>query len=347
LNEFLSRYGLVFEPLDVAEEVKPVHTPTSGILAQKKEEVPIAVADPPEPTLPSSTIAPAPAPSSSEPRPQSSDEHPLTAFLNGMADIPPFVRDILGNVEMAFKGEQPRAEKKEEVVEGKGKAVADGERNAPTPASVSATAPAPEASEVDDSTSALSALSTISSDLALVRESFDFPPTLAFAAASSDSSSVPALLFNKANSGYHAQTHKLLQLLLAADAINSNGNKDVRRKRKEIVRAVEQEIEALEKRRDQVWEQVKAKREAGEVEQHEHDFGSSCGSSTADPTEIKEEIEHVEEVKGFEVTDTPPVHQSQPESSTSPTCENEEGSIQAEKQDEIKKSDRDEGYELL
>ncbi|KAI9635963.1 uncharacterized protein MKK02DRAFT_33266 [Dioszegia hungarica] len=344
LNEFLSRFGLVFEPesLDSEKEAQaaptaPAPAPFTAAEPKKVEVAPTSVADPPEPTLPSlvlpSTSAPAVASSSQPQARPSTDEHPLTTFLNGMADMPPFVRDILGNVEMAFKEEQHRSEQgqKEEAVNCKGKAVAEGEKKAPavvtapvvapvpvestpspTPAPVPTTTAAPE---VDNTASALSTLSTISSDLSLVRDSFDFPSTLSFASPSSTDPSPPALLFNKANSGYHAQTHKLLQLLLAADAINSQGNKEVRRRRKEVVREVEREIEGLEKRRDEVWEEVKAARERGETEHLEHHSASSssCGSSVADPSEVRE---HEEEVKGFEVPaeSTPTVPEPEPTS---------------------------------
>lgn len=325
LNEFLSRYGLVFEPVDTDKETEP-ESSTSNVNVDKSQEAvsqEVSANDPPEPTLPAPVPAASASAASSSKVDKPEDDHPLTSFLNSFADMPPFVRDILGNVEMAFKEERNKGieqNQSEEVPQGKGKGVAEGEKKErviePASESTSTPTPAPtvedvvpttttESTEVETASSALSTLSDISSELDLVRQSFDFPSALSFAPSpSSTSDSTPALLFNKTNSGYHAQTHKLLQLLLAADAITSNGNKDIRRKRKEVVREVEREIEGLEKRRDEVWEDVKAKRESGEIEEIE-DGRSSRGSSVVDHAEVREDIkeDHVEEVTSEEQVD--------------------------------------------
>lgn len=398
LNEFLSRFGLVFEPLDVENEAQAesaaqanAATPAPTSTEQDKVDIaPASVADPPEPTLPAAAAPVEPAAvaasaaassssaSSSQPRARpSNDDHPLTAFLNGVVDMPPFVRDILGNVEMAFREERDRSQRsdeKEAKVEGKGKAVAEGEKKARQ--AVAAATPAPDTSveaspasaepvtaavvepavpptEPGNTSAALSTLSGISSELDLVRRSFDFPSTLSFASSPSTDSAPPALLFNKANSGYHAQTHKLLQLLLAADAINSGGNKEVRRKRKEVVREVEKEIEALEKRRDQVWEEVKAKLEAGEEvepEQASSASTSSCSSSVADPSEVKEVVEH--EAEGFEVPAAsaeagPEVEDKPAESATPAPVATDDAEVEEKKEDKAARVEKEDEYELL
>ena len=94
----------------------------------------------------------------------------------------------------------------------------------------------------------------------------------------------PALLFNRTNSPYHVQANKLLELLLQADSVSSGGDKEVRKRRKEVVKDVEGAIEELERKRDGLWSEVKERRENGAVES-EDDNGHSSGSSTVDVEE--------------------------------------------------------------
>ena len=328
LNELLSQFGLVFEP-DTIENTDANKTASASTSApaDKSTAGPAEVADPPEAPLPS-TSSPVSSSTKTEPENKtktSAEQTPLTAFLDGAAHLPPFVRDILGNVELAFK-EQAAQHKQQEKkdtdvkVDGKGKGVAAGEKKAPAPAPTSApaTASTNTASTPAESTStssassasSIQALDNIAHDLYLATESFTFPSSLSFSTAPSFDSA-PALLFNRANSGYHAQTNTLLQLLLAADGVSSAGDKEVRRKRKEVVRLVEGEIERLERKRDEVWADVKAKRERGEEVEGGADeriwSGSESGSSKAASVVDEEEemtrmVEDAdEEVKGFEV----------------------------------------------
>lgn len=313
LNEFLSQFGLVFEPLESDEKEEAKATPESSMASDQAP-----AADPEVPALSppaTNTAAPVATPvsnsassssaSSSVPKsaPPKVDDAPLTAFLNSFTDLPPFVRDILGNVELAFK-EELSNKQQEACVEGKGKGVASGEKN---PIKTSPTPNRPNSVEtppvVRDNSQSLDKLNLISSELDLVKDSFEFPSVLAFASTTTESTDiVPNLLYNKTNKSYHAQSNKLLQLLLDADSVESEGNKDVRRLRKEIVGKVEDAIKELEGRRDEIWKEVKERREKGEdFELWEDESSLSSRSSVVD-------IEHVEDVKGFEIEDNQTSH---------------------------------------
>ena len=277
LNQLLGQFGLEFEPLTTPEQ------PTSSKPAEASSSTQSATK-----AAPAAAKPPVVEESAKEPAHHST---PIADFLNGQYPIPPFVRDILSNVEVALTQGQDFNPNPEPVVEGKGKGVAEGEKKARSaPVVPESTTPVPAPSEDSiSSVASIDKLNNISHELFLATESFNFPTHLAFA-ESSTVDVAPALLFNKTNSPYHAQTHKLLQLLLAADGISTGGDKDVRRKRKEVVSAVEGALEELEKKRDGLWADVKQKREKGEESEHE-DVPSSGSSTTSD-------IEHIELAEG-------------------------------------------------
>ena len=262
LNEFLRQFGLEFEPTTFGE-------PSDKTSAQS----------------PAATTAP----ESSSTRTANADgKHasPLTSFLNERNNLPPFVRDILSNVEIAFNEGREEKSKAEPEVQGKGKGVAEGETTRRSAVPEAAPTPA-ESDTTTSSTASVDKLNDISHELRLVKESFTFPARLTF--ASSTDETAPRLLFNKTNSGYHAQAHALLQLLLAADGVSSGGDRDVRKKRKEVVKNVEGAIEELERKRDEVWSEVREKREKGE-ESEDEGSTTSYASSIADT----EHIEHAD-----------------------------------------------------
>ncbi|KAJ9114951.1 hypothetical protein QFC20_001326 [Naganishia adeliensis] len=73
-------------------------------------------------------------------------------------------------------------------------------------------------------------------------------------AASDDSTPfVPALTYTSTNVPYHSHAQSLLGLLVGADAVENSGDEQVRSKRKEFVRRVEVELDALERRKGEVW----------------------------------------------------------------------------------------------
>jgi len=354
LNEFLNQFGLEFSP-DQPEEKKE----------EKKDEAGPSAIPTPAPA-PSTCATPKSAPSSSA-QPHSRGPVDLAEYLSGSHGLPPFVRDILGNVELAFK------ERSQEKSDGKGKGVAEGEKKAvPTPAPAPAPtftpapvdttpAPAPAAeteTEVDSSkaiSESMSALANIESELALAESQFTFPTTLSFGPQTTDSS--PSLLYNKTNKPYHAQNNRLLQLLLQADGVASNGNREVRRRRKNVVKAVEGEIEKLERKRDDYWAEVKERRDTtGEVSEGE----SWCTGSTSDHENENEEVVHVEDV----AEETPASADEPRPTEASETIEEKpstfaeavktssddtsEPKVDEKKESEVQgKENKEEGYELL
>ncbi|KGB77261.1 hypothetical protein CNBG_3099 [Cryptococcus deuterogattii R265] len=115
----------------------------------------------------------------------------------------------------------------------------------------------------EGSSSSLASLARTEQQLATLKTSFTFPSRLSFA-QTTPGSHPPPLLFNRLNAPYHAQTNALLHLLLQADSVESNGDKEVRNRRKEVVKKVEEEIANLERHRDDLWMEAKGRRERGE-----------------------------------------------------------------------------------
>jgi hypothetical protein len=108
----------------------------------------------------------------------------------------------------------------------------------------------------------LETLDTLEEKLVTLTSGFTFPSHLDFqedttSAPNSDDStpSIPALTYTSANVPYHSHAQSLLGLLVEADAVESNGDEEVRRRRKEYVRLVDVELDALERRKAEAWEQ--------------------------------------------------------------------------------------------
>nr|KIR47789.1 hypothetical protein I312_02937 [Cryptococcus bacillisporus CA1280] len=175
----------------------------------------------------------------------------------------------------------------------KGKQVAEGEKK-PAPASTIGNAPTTPASDnavaAPDPSTSLSALQDIERQLIALQSGFTFPESLSFAHSVSGTHA-PPLLFNRLNSPYHAQTNALLQLLLQADSIASNGESQVRRKRKELVKKVEDEIQKLEQQRDEIWEEVRERRLNGEESEPENDDRSWSESSSESGKDVQDHEE--------------------------------------------------------
>ncbi|OCF59730.1 hypothetical protein L486_02402 [Kwoniella mangroviensis CBS 10435] len=321
LNGLLGQFGLVFEPEASETEEKKDDTPAPAA-PEKKKSTPVPstsfnVAQP-------STVAT----EKEEETPAQKEVPPFTSLLDQFTDLNPFLRDLLGNFEHALTEELTKKNKTgskdcqgtcenrcaqscgeacatEPAKKYKGKARAEGERKegskpvpAPTPASVPVSTPATvDSTDSTNSSSSITALDSIESQLESLRSSFTFPPRLSFAHSTSETVS-PPLLFNKTNSAYHTQANSYLQLLLKADGISSNGDKEIRKRRKELVRKVEQEIEQLEKQKDEIWESVKAKRDNGEEsESDEVDERSWSGSET---TSVIGDNEHLQQDQNHE-----------------------------------------------
>ncbi|TYJ54921.1 hypothetical protein B9479_004429 [Cryptococcus floricola] len=312
LNELLSQFGLVFEP-ETETETKPG---PSHFAQPDNAAHPSAVdsATQSKPTAPKTAPAPQPKPAT-----------PFTSLLGEFANVHPAVADILRNVEVAVTEEvkqRSRAGKagcsgpcdqqcasgcQKASGQAKGKGVAEGEKN---PVAREAE-PEPAANP----TTSLSTLDKIQHQFESLRANFTFPEHLSFARDSRGSHS-PPLLFNRVNSAYHAQVNALLQLLLQTDSINSGGEKVVRQKRKDVVKKVEDEIERLEQLRDDLWEDVKERRERGEESEPDADQERSWSDTDSVKNEVTvgeeetivepEQIEASGETEGYEVVDNQP-----------------------------------------
>ncbi|KAJ9105521.1 hypothetical protein QFC21_001892 [Naganishia friedmannii] len=102
----------------------------------------------------------------------------------------------------------------------------------------------------------LEVLEALNTKLESLASSFTFPSTLDFqsqASTSSDTSTIPQLEYTPNNTPYHAHAHSLLALLVEADAVTSEGDEEVRARRKEFVVLVEKELDGLEREKARVW----------------------------------------------------------------------------------------------
>lgn len=272
-----------------------------------------------EPTSASTTESAAPSASSSEEaslnlnkllsqflglqiEPLSSDASTSTASKTNK--IPEGLNEFLAQFGLVFEPEEQTAERSCEGTcagkcqcnathscqssckKSKGKQVAEIEtKSAPSTTNKAlTTAATDDAVPAPDPSTSLSALQDIEGQLAALQSGFTFPERLSFA-HSVPGAHAPPLLFNRLNSAYHAQTNALLQLLLQADSIVSNGESQVRRKRKELVKKVEHEIQKLEKQRDEKWEEVRERRlngEESEPEDNDRSWGESSSESGKD-----------------------------------------------------------------
>ncbi|KAK4702257.1 hypothetical protein P7C70_g3964, partial [Phenoliferia sp. Uapishka_3] len=116
---------------------------------------------------------------------------------------------------------------------------------------------------------ALSQLSTLSSTLSSQKSSFVAPTSLVFqpsppsTASSSTSSESPKLAYSPVNAPFLAYEDFLVGLLTKVDAVQSGGDKLVKRARKELVREIEAELRKLDERKEGEWEMIS---KAGETE---------------------------------------------------------------------------------
>lgn len=100
---------------------------------------------------------------------------------------------------------------------------------------------------------------------------------------------VPPLSFTHNNASYHAHAQALLSLLVAADAISSDGDKEVRSVRKAFVKEVEEKLAEMERQRSAVYRRQQAEKEqrpAGDAKVTTGEDGSTPTAST--PAAAKE-----------------------------------------------------------
>ncbi|KAF8596009.1 hypothetical protein BDV93DRAFT_528324 [Ceratobasidium sp. AG-I] len=105
-------------------------------------------------------------------------------------------------------------------------------------------------------------ISRILSALATLRSDFTFPTQLDFAPSATSSS--PKLSFASSNAPVHQYEHQLTGLLTQLDAVESYGDGNVRKARKEAVKEVERELEELDGKKAETWRRVFGSEEAAE-----------------------------------------------------------------------------------
>ncbi|GAA5981826.1 hypothetical protein JCM5350_005739 [Sporobolomyces pararoseus] len=109
---------------------------------------------------------------------------------------------------------------------------------------------------------ALSKISSLASDFADRQRSFEKPTTFVFQStpSSSSDSSAPALAFGSANSNFLSYEDFLVNLLSKIDAVESGGDRQVKKERKALVRKVDRELARLDSMRQRAWEEQQSKK---------------------------------------------------------------------------------------
>jgi len=108
---------------------------------------------------------------------------------------------------------------------------------------------------------ALDKISSLSSSFVDRRSSFEKPTILTFKSSpdSTSSTTTPSLAFVSSNSPFLAYEDYLVNLLSKIDAVESGGDRQVKKERKSLVRKVEKELSRLDVMKERAWEeQVKA-----------------------------------------------------------------------------------------
>lgn len=117
----------------------------------------------------------------------------------------------------------------------------------------------------------------------------------------------PKLAYTSTNVPLHGYVESLNRLLVALDAVESHGAREVRDVRKQVVRMVEQEASAIEKWWKNIWERgVAAMQEAeGSRNDDAMDEGPAICEPSATSGAIQEHDDHDEPMRVDENTETP------------------------------------------
>ncbi|CCO31062.1 hypothetical protein BN14_05096 [Rhizoctonia solani AG-1 IB] len=119
----------------------------------------------------------------------------------------------------------------------------------PTPNTEPKSEPEPEQEEPQaDTASSHAAIQSILASFATLQSEFTFPSQLDFLPDSS-----PTLAYTPNNAPLHGYEHALTGLLTKLDGVESYGDGDVRRARKEAVKAIEKELERLDGMKADRW----------------------------------------------------------------------------------------------
>ncbi|KAG8690236.1 hypothetical protein FRC11_013016 [Ceratobasidium sp. 423] len=158
-----------------------------------------------------------------------------------------------------YGGQLPRQEREwEDKREEKGSTVS-AYNDTPTPVPASAPVPTsaaaesqpePEEPQVDTAPSH-AAVQSILSSFATLQSKFTFPSQLDFLPGLS-----PKLAYTPNNAPLHEYEHALTGLLTQLDAVESYGDGEVRKARKEAVKTIERELERLDGMRAEAWQRI-------------------------------------------------------------------------------------------
>ncbi|KZS89358.1 hypothetical protein SISNIDRAFT_489319 [Sistotremastrum niveocremeum HHB9708] len=107
--------------------------------------------------------------------------------------------------------------------------------------------------------SSLDKLAAIRSEFVSLTSSFSFPSTLVF----DPTSPSPKLAFNSINAALHSYEESLMKLLSKLDAVESDGDENIRTTRKEIARLVEAALQGLDAEKEEMWKKQRVETSTG------------------------------------------------------------------------------------
>ncbi|GAA5909862.1 BAG family molecular chaperone regulator [Sporobolomyces salmoneus] len=104
---------------------------------------------------------------------------------------------------------------------------------------------------------ALEKLSSLASSFSDRQSNFVAPTSFAFESSPTPPFTTPRLAFGSANSQFLSYEDYLVKLLSELDAVESPGDRQIKKERKALVKRVEAELERLDEMRERAWEKEK------------------------------------------------------------------------------------------
>ncbi|THG98844.1 hypothetical protein EW026_g3399, partial [Hermanssonia centrifuga] len=114
---------------------------------------------------------------------------------------------------------------------------------------------------------------------------------------------IPKLAYTPTNTPVHMYEEQLSRILTRLDDVQSGGDKEVRRKRRELARKVETEAERIEWVKMEVWKAWDAKQHQGEINHEQNGSAQSLQEQTMEEGREKEETEKQCDYKEWENED--------------------------------------------
>ncbi|GAA5974344.1 hypothetical protein JCM3765_000122, partial [Sporobolomyces pararoseus] len=113
---------------------------------------------------------------------------------------------------------------------------------------------------------ALEQLSELSSSFSQRQANFVTPTSFTFQSSPTPPFAIPRLAFGSANSNFLSYEDFLVSLLSRIDEVQSNGDRQVKKERKELVRKVEKELARLDEMKEKAWEEQQTRIEGVEAQ---------------------------------------------------------------------------------